>query len=1083
MQHIVHIFIDAEPDSFRDRFASIFRELHPDIESSLFSAIQLTLDDTGAMSLSPDENGDIQDATTISSENIQAGLINYFESMYSRKVTVAHPGNRSLVAVIWTKLYTCGHIDTVTKVVDAINHCSSNITVEISGFTNRAVSCFIPDPNDRHSPDEYKECFDKNIATLRTMRQSLAALRLIANCNMQNVSLNFDFESMGRVCAEYSAIMCENYLTIHKTIIDAQQEFESFGLSAIKFDKKYYHDYIRNRIIIDKMRQQNIDNRRFSINALAQKTNPILQTTIDDIKKFYDTEVANAKAQLALSHEATPANIVGDIDPKLRDIVKELRKNIGGLVESDKISAFECEAIISLILGDDCEMFDTSAVQAKEIVIDDIIDNSARFFINLDSNKTMLQDVSQQEISEIRTKMRNIAIANRQREDRINALSGNRKQAQAIASHINGNEYQFGGIGYRLDLNIDTEPLEITYQPHAVNVTSIDMRERFAPIRNQGHQGSCSAFATTAVIEFLRSDKQRYSPAFLYWNARVLCGDTAVDSGATMYQSIKAATEKGVCQELQMPYDPDTFTTAPSEAAIEDALNCKVLEAQTVNTDLNSIKSALCDGYPVIIAARIFDSFSETNCGFVPHPSAAEIAGKERSDGNGLHAMVICGFSDKERVFVVRNSWGTNFGENGYCYIPYSYATKYILQACIITQVTAANGIGNGGNTTLNFNMSDSNIETAILKNLIAEDNYELAELAEKSNKLKMAWTQNIGLLGNVNNQADLINEAKEEISKCIQQEEATTNNLQSTKSDKQKDFSRKYIKRIVISGLFVLVAWLVTYFTWYNTPATSIATVLSLIFIIICSKYGWENKNYRQQLINEIQQHANNIDRLKATKNYLEIDAHVHGMMLKEVGDYKVWLQGQKDKLHAFNADMVSLYDTSSSELAEMTPTVPYPFLTVLNNKQLDIYYDTWKKKMTDAIDFKQTLSSYNIDDNLADTLSHNETLENAIMRGLNGFSMLEYITRSNPAKWQFLPKSADMNVVFPDLDSRANPFFPLNQQQFTPVEKFLFIKGITAKDMLGITQYFTQQPMPIAVSDPYSITILNTIRYELNN
>ena len=39
----------------------------------------------------------------------------------------------------------------------------------------------------------------------------------------------------------------------------------------------------------------------------------------------------------------------------------------------------------------------------------------------------------------------------------------------------------------------------------------------------------------------------------------------------------------------------------------------------------------------------------------------------------GGHAMLACGYSDQDRVFVVRNSWGADWGDQGYCYIPYDY--------------------------------------------------------------------------------------------------------------------------------------------------------------------------------------------------------------------------------------------------------------------------------------------------------------------------------------------------------------------------------------------------------------------------
>ena len=40
---------------------------------------------------------------------------------------------------------------------------------------------------------------------------------------------------------------------------------------------------------------------------------------------------------------------------------------------------------------------------------------------------------------------------------------------------------------------------------------------------------------------------------------------------------------------------------------------------------------------------------------------------------HGWHAMLCVGYSDPDKVFIVRNSWGTDWADNGYCYIPYDY--------------------------------------------------------------------------------------------------------------------------------------------------------------------------------------------------------------------------------------------------------------------------------------------------------------------------------------------------------------------------------------------------------------------------
>ena len=67
---------------------------------------------------------------------------------------------------------------------------------------------------------------------------------------------------------------------------------------------------------------------------------------------------------------------------------------------------------------------------------------------------------------------------------------------------------------------------------------------------------------------------------------------------------------------------------------------------------------------------KLFDSFDkQKKAGLVPMPTEDE--GGRQSHGG--HAMLCVGYSDPDEVFIVRNSWGTDWGDKGYCYIPYRY--------------------------------------------------------------------------------------------------------------------------------------------------------------------------------------------------------------------------------------------------------------------------------------------------------------------------------------------------------------------------------------------------------------------------
>ena len=104
-----------------------------------------------------------------------------------------------------------------------------------------------------------------------------------------------------------------------------------------------------------------------------------------------------------------------------------------------------------------------------------------------------------------------------------------------------------------------------------------------------------------------------------------------------------------------------------------------------------------------------------------------------QNEEEAYHAMVLCGYSDKDKVFIVRNSWGERFGDKGYCYIPYSYITdpNLMKQACIITKISDVEikVIGQLPKISISFNMKDSAIQAAILKTLIDEERENIKQL------------------------------------------------------------------------------------------------------------------------------------------------------------------------------------------------------------------------------------------------------------------------------------------------------------------------------------------------------------------
>lgn len=220
---------------------------------------------------------------------------------------------------------------------------------------------------------------------------------------------------------------------------------------------------------------------------------------------------------------------------------------------------------------------------------------------------------------------------------------------------------------------------------------SIDLRPGFSPIENQGQLGSCSANATMGVIEYMenRAYKQYTdgSRLFLYKTTRNLMGVTG-DTGAWLRNAMGALALCGVPPEKYWSYNIATFDNEPPAFAYSladhfealkyfchDPFTATVLPASV----LASVKLYLAAGIPSVFGFFGFSSFNQTSAaGCIPYPCPGETV-------QWGHAVVAAGYDDKKKItntkcnktttgaLLIRNSWGTAWGEGGYGWLPYDY--------------------------------------------------------------------------------------------------------------------------------------------------------------------------------------------------------------------------------------------------------------------------------------------------------------------------------------------------------------------------------------------------------------------------
>jgi C1A family cysteine protease len=209
------------------------------------------------------------------------------------------------------------------------------------------------------------------------------------------------------------------------------------------------------------------------------------------------------------------------------------------------------------------------------------------------------------------------------------------------------------------------------------NIKEVDLRPNCPPVYNQGELGSCTANAIAGAYQFdemKEKEKDQITPSrlFIYYNERVIDGTVSQDSGAQIKTSVESVTKYGTCSEQLWPYDISKFADKPPEECYKQAENHKCVSAKRVKQNLNDMKQCLIEGYPFVLGFVVYPNFESWETALTGKVSMPNLDDTPL----GGHAVMVVGFNDNDKVFIVRNSWGEEWGDKGYFYMPYAYFTN-----------------------------------------------------------------------------------------------------------------------------------------------------------------------------------------------------------------------------------------------------------------------------------------------------------------------------------------------------------------------------------------------------------------------
>ena len=237
-----------------------------------------------------------------------------------------------------------------------------------------------------------------------------------------------------------------------------------------------------------------------------------------------------------------------------------------------------------------------------------------------------------------------------------------------ISAASNGDGIGLGCIIEKSENTYENEPARLIYNeslPDHFSWQDVDGVNWVTPVQNQQSCGSCVAFGTISalesVIQIELGNKLNIdlSEAHLFY-----CGGGSCSQGWTVSRSVNYVETYGVPLESCFPYTPrqtDCDETCPDW----ETQAIKLFDGARIKSfppEISDVQEALIEHGPLVTTFTVYKDFFAYNSGIYEHVSGGVAGG---------HAVAIVGYDNNNEYWIVKNSWGKNWGENGFFRIRY----------------------------------------------------------------------------------------------------------------------------------------------------------------------------------------------------------------------------------------------------------------------------------------------------------------------------------------------------------------------------------------------------------------------------